>query len=55
MTTVLDRLWIGLGVDEGELQAVNYRGVIYGALLGMSGASTCLVAGILTNIGVMGL
>ncbi len=50
MTATMDRFWIALGVNEDELGALNARRFIYGGLIVMTGASTCLLAGIVSNV-----
>jgi hypothetical protein len=50
MTATMDRFWIAIGVNEQELLALKARPAIYAALHAMTGLSTCLATGIVSNV-----
>ncbi len=50
MTATIDRIWIALGVNADELEAMSARRALYAGMITMSVAATCLIGGIVSNV-----
>ena len=53
MTALIDRFWIGLGVNAEELEAMTARRALYVGMITMTVAASCVVGGIATNVATM--